>query len=123
MFAEWSVDEKLGVAIDDHVETIRPTFMHLQDLVGLIPSRPEIGSGSRGRDDAKAHFVKATRDRSDRRLVGVGNRDQHRPVEWQSIRRRELRLRECGPERVRDAHHFTRRPHFWAEYRVRPRKL
>ncbi len=70
------------------------------------------------REQLESHFLKPSCDRGHRVLVGVVDGNEERAPGREHVVRRQLRLAECAPERVRDSHHFARRPHLGAKDRV-----
>ena len=69
-------------------------------------------------DDPEAEVVQLGGDADDRRLVGVGDREEHRAAVGQPRAGRGLRLGEGGREVGGDAHHLAGRAHLGAEQRV-----
>ena len=97
---------------------MRRAFADLvQTLHGYAHVRDGLGRAARGHD-AKAVVVQALAHRDGARLVGVGNRDEGRPVPWQRQPSRGLRLREGAGKVASDPHHLAGGAHLHAQQRV-----
>ena len=112
------VDDQVDVAALDPVEHVRGAFADLVEPLHRHAHACDRLGGAACGHDLKAVVVQDLGDRERTGLVGVGDRDEGRPLARQRHTGGRLGLGERRGEVARYAHHLARRAHLRAEHGV-----